>query len=928
MDPNPPSAAPNAPLSSRPGDVRLVRPLTGSLDTLCETAATAAPYLRRLIEGAGLALDRVEDAPEALDALLADIRALAAAPRPDEAARLLRQAKRRAHLLIALADLSGLWPLETVTGALTDLADTTVQAALATALARRGLAPEGLFLVALGKMGARELNYSSDVDMAAYYDPDLFRGGDRGPADAAARVCRDVVDLMESQTADGYVFRTDFRLRPDPRSTPIAVSTRMAELYYESVGQNWERMVWIKARACAGDCEAAEAFFEVMRPFVWRRHLDYWAIADIHAIKRMINANVGDPDLGDLAADVKLGPGGIREIEFFVQTQQLILGGRDPALRDPTTLGALKALGAAGVLDSATVETLNSAYHDLRAVEHRIQMLDDAQTHSLPADREKRARVAALCGWSDLSAFDAALVALRTQVHDAYRTLFAEEERRTEAAVRGNLVFTGVDDDPGTLATLAALGFSAPDRIIATIRDWHRGGVPATRTQRGQQLLTAILPDLLGAMGRTGEADVAFARFTTFFEGLRTGVQTLSMLLAEPQLLDDLVATLALAPRLASRLAQRPVLLEALVDGGEGADLDIPEETPFDEAMDRARRHHRDQVFLIGHRLLHGRLNAVDAAGAWTALADRTIQAMAAAAARETVRRFGPPPGRYTVLGMGKLGGQEMTAGSDLDLLVVYAADDAVDAAGEARHWFAKYTQRLITALSAPTPEGVLYEVDMRLRPSGRSGPVAVHVPAFERYQREEAWTWEHMALTRMRPVAGDEALGRDVLALGRAALASRTDRAVITADIVEMRDRLRRERPQSGPWDLKFAPGGLVDIEFVVQHALLISGDPGLVRPGTREAIASLDAAGQLSSRESDTLLSALTLIQAVQQVLRLAVGDEVQPATLSEGLRNRLCRAAGVDTFDGLVAALETAMAAAAALHRKKLPPTATET
>lgn len=912
-----------------------MRPLPGGLDRLCETVSAAAPYLRRLIESEGPGsnrvpdgvLDGIEDVPEALAALLADVRALAADPRPDEAAALLRRAKRRAHLMIALADLSGFWPVETVTAALTDLADATVQAALATALARRALTSRGLFLVALGKMGAHELNYSSDVDMAAYYDPDVFEGGERGPGDSAARVCRDVVDLMERQTADGYVFRTDFRLRPDPRSTPIAVSTRMAELYYESLGQNWERMVWIKARTCAGDATSADAFFEVMRPFVWRRHLDYWAIADIHAIKRMINANVGDPDLGEVAADVKLGPGGIREIEFFAQTQQLILGGRDAALRDPTTLGALRALGAAGAVDGATVETLSEAYRDLRAVEHRIQMLEDAQTHSLPADPDRRARVAALCGWSDLTAFDAALVSVRTRVHDAYRTLFAEEERKTQAAIRGNLVFTGVDNDPGTLATLKALGFGAPDQIISTIRDWHRGGVPATRTQRGQQLLTALLPELLDAMGRTGEADVAFARFASFFEGLRTGVQTLSMLLAESELLDDLVATLALAPRLASRLAQRPVLLEALVDGGQGGDLDIPCDTPFDEAMDIARRHHRDQVFLIGHRLLHGRLNAVDAAGAWTALADRTVQAMAAAAERETIRRFGPPPGRYTVLGMGKLGGREMTAGSDLDLLLVYAAEDEADAAGAARHWFAKYTQRLITALSAPTPEGILYEVDMRLRPSGRSGPVAVHLPAFERYQRDEAWTWEHMALTRMRPVAGDEALGEKVLALGRAALASRTDRAAITADIVDMRARLRRERPETGPWDLKFAPGGLVDIEFVVQHALLVSGDPELVRPGTREAITTLSAAGHFTAEEAGILTRALTLVQAVQQVLRLAVGEDVQTSALSDGLRDRLCRAAGVETFDGLVARLAADMGAAAALHRKKLPPPATE-
>ncbi|OZB14023.1 MAG: glutamine-synthetase adenylyltransferase, partial [Hyphomonas sp. 34-62-18] len=377
---------------------------------------------------------------------------------------------------------------------------------------------------------------------------------------------------------------------------------------------------------------------------------------------------------------------------------------------------------------------LTTAYRALRNVEHRIQMRQDEQTHTVPADPAEREAVAWLCGYGNLADFDRDLLETRRIVQSAYDALFAQEDRAAESHDLGNLVFTGVDDDPETVKTLGNLGFSDPSSAIDTIRNWHRGRVPATRTARGRELLTSILPGLLKAMGATGEPDEAFRWFSRFFEGLSSGVQTLSMLLARPDLLDDLVSTLALAPRLAQILARRPDLLEALVSNAIPRAPELSPSVTFDASMDAWRRYHREQSFLIGHRLLHGLLPTDQAAEAWTSLADETIRQMARAAEAETTRRNGEVPGRWAVFAMGKLGGGELTAGSDLDIILIYDSQ-----ADDAQTWFTRLTQRLITALTAPTAEGALYEVDMRLRPSGRAGPVAVSLSAFRHYQNEEA---------------------------------------------------------------------------------------------------------------------------------------------------------------------------------------------
>lgn len=866
-------------------------------DEAISIAANHAPYLAKLA-----ALDADLAAPdrvlEQAHTLCADV-----AAGSEDANSGLRKAKQLAHLAIAAKDLAGQNDLAATTLEITRFADAGVHAALHNALSHRDLSDRGIFVVALGKMGAFELNYSSDIDIAAFVDPDVFQGGAMEPVEAATRTIQRMSRTLSDRTPQGYVFRTDLRLRPDPSSTPVAVSTRRAELYYESVGQNWERMVWIKGRHSAGDADAAARFLETMEPFVWRRHLDYWAISDVHAIKDMINAKAGDKALHDVAADLKLGPGGIREIEFFVQTQQIILGGRHPSLRVRGTREGLAQLVELGVVDAVAAGELASAYDNLRMVEHRVQMLNDEQTHTLPSFENQRAHVAALCGYSELDRFDADLIGVRKCVHEHYRALFADELRKRKHAVDGNLVFTGVDDDPATVETLETMGFKSAGQVIERVRQWHRGRTPATRSLRGRELLTAILPELLAAMGETGEADEAFQRFSRFFEGLRSGVQVLAMLVAETNLMRDLVTTLAIAPRIADILARRPGLLEALISAADRkAQPELSDEMDFESKMDSVRHWQGEQAFLIGHQLLHGQIKARDAATAWTQLADTCVELMAAAAEAETIRRFGPPPGTWSIIGLGKLGGREMTAGSDLDLIVIY---DAVGV-GDAQNWFTKFTQRLITALSAETAEGRLYETDMRLRPSGRAGPVATSLSSFESYHESNAWTWEHMALTRLRAIVGDVSLGENIKAIAERMINSDKYPAR-TADIFDMRQRLYREKPPQSPWDLKLRRGGLLDLEFITQHAILTAKTPQSIRPELTAAQAQLLETGEWSQDLHDVMAEAFAFLQALQQVQRMAREAVTGAEDLSSALKDRLCRATGTDSFEALTQRLE---------------------
>ncbi len=869
----------------------------------------------------------------------------------------LRVLKGDIHLLTALADLGGVWDLDALTGALTRFADAALKAALAVTawaevergrlLASRdpaGPVP-GLFCIAMGKYGAFELNYSSDIDFSIFYEPEaLPLAAGVEPQGFAVRLTQAVAEMLQQRTADGYVFRVDLRLRPDPAATPPAAPVAAALDYYETVGQNWERAALIKARPAAGDLARARAFLAELTPFVWRRNLDFSAIADIQSIKRQIHAHKVDERLEAKGADVKLGHGGIREIEFYVQTQQLILGGRDPTLRANRTVDGLAALARAGVITTAAAGELTEAYAALRALEHRAQMLADEQTHKLPQADAERRRIAALWGEHSLRRFDARVGRLLKAVNRRYGELFPEAEDLSSRF--GSLVFTGVEDDPETLRTLARMGYSDPARVSATIRAWHHGRIAATRTEGGRELFTRLAPRLLEAARAAGAPDTAFWRFAAFFERLNAGVQVQSLFLAQPKLFELVVEVMAYAPQLADTLARRPAALDAMLDraffepvqpGDDEQALTAAlarASAGFEAAMDAVRRVHREQAFRIGVQVMSGAASADQAGRAFADLADACIRALAPAALAETERIAGAFPGEVAVVALGKCGSREMSAGSDLDLMTLYRAHGegavSADKGWMAETFYARFTQRLIAALSAPTAEGGLYQVDMRLRPSGAAGPVAVSAAAFEGYYRTEAETWEIMALTRARVVwATSPSFADWVAGAIETALRRPRDRRAAAADAREMRALIATEKPPSGFWDLKLAPGGLVDIEFVAQYLQIVGAEAGgPLRPHTAEALAAIAETGLADSRSLAALEAAWRLQQNLSQLLKVALEEGADPTREPKAFQAALARAGGVRGFASLAGRLRAARAAALAAYERLIPaPAATD-
>lgn len=900
-----------------------LEPVFGASSYLAGLARRAPDDLRAILT----------EAPEVrLAAILADTDAAGGLP-PAEAGIALRRAKARTHLLTALCDLGGIWDLDQVTGALTRFADASLQAALVcltqaeTEAGRLRLEPgqglPGYFCIAMGKHGAFELNYSSDIDYSVFYEPSLIALADGvEPHEFAVRLTQRVAQLLQDRTSEGYVFRVDLRLRPDPSSTPIAVTVDAAVDYYQTVGQNWERAAFIKARVCAGDLAAGQAFLAEMQPFIWRRNLDFAAIEDIHSIKRQIHVHKVAESLDPRGADLKLGQGGIREVEFYVQTQQLILGGRDPSLRSRRTLDSLAALAAAGHVTAQAAAELTEGYKTLRALEHRAQMIADQQTHKLPVNDDERRKIADLAGYDRLANFDRDVGKLLTRVNRRYGELFAEDEDLSSRF--GSLVFTGVEDDPETLATLKRMGFSHPPQVAETIRAWHHGRIAATRSARGRELFTRLAPKVLDAAQASGAPDAAFDRFSTFFAGLTAGVQVQSLFLAQPKLLQLVVDVLAYAPNLAATLAKQPAALDALLDRRFFEPLnpqDIEESIlavcaradGFEGVMDAARRARREQAFRIGVQLIGGAAHAVDAGPAFTAIADGCLAALAPAALAENTRVGGAFEGDVAILALGKFGSAEMTQTSDLDLVVVYGGHQE-GAASAGKGWWAetfwgRFTQRLVAALSSPTAEGGLYEVDLKLRPFGNDGAVAVSLKALEDYYAKDAETWELLALTRARVAwATSPAFAAQAAALIDKVLRAPRDRGVAAADTRAMRRLMDKERPAKGVWDLKLSPGGLVDIEFAAQFLQIVSAEQGgpLIQH-TGEALAAFD--GLADAADLAVLRDAWVLQQDLSQVLKVALPDGADPSTEPAGFRQLLAKVAGVRDFRSLAARLKAA-------------------
>lgn len=845
----------------------------------------------------------------------------------------LRIAKQQAALLTAMADICSLWDVMNVTRHLTLFADLAVSKAtdyLLTKAAQNGeLSPSdtahpqrgsGLVVLAMGKQGAYELNYSSDIDLIILFDKEKAPYcGRKNVQHFFSKFAQDLAAMLQERTSDGYVFRTDLRLRPDPRSTPPAVNVHSAITYYESLGQNWERAAMIKSRQIAGDPVTGALFEEHMTPYIWRKHLDFASIADIHSIKRQMTVKAGEA-MAVGGHNIKLGRGGIREIEFYVQTQQLVWGGRYPELRCRATLEALQRLADAELVTQDKVDTLTGAYLFLRRVEHYLQMVDDQQTHSLPDNDEDLRKIAIFLGYNGIFDFTKDLLSYCSTVHQIYSDSM---EGTPPLSMEGNLVFTGVDPDPDTLKTLKNLGYSNAAAISDIIQDWHRGSRRATRSKRARQILTELIPALLKALANTASPDSAFFRFDDFLARLPAGVQIFSLFHARPELLDMIARVLGSAPSLADILGKYPSLLDSVLQGDFyetlpdkdmlaaqlGHKLDYMRD--YEEALRELRSFKNEKQFQAGMQMLQG-LVSPDRIG-------RFLSELAEVVTTHTIRlvteEFEQTHGTiadcyFAAVALGKLGSRELTFGSDLDLIFVYDCEDGnAQSDGEksvdVRTYYTRLCSRIVTAFTMMAKEGTLYEVDTRLRPSGGDSPLATQYSAFDKYFHESAWVFEFMALTKARVICSSSPDLHDRLsALILSHICAEHDIAHLADEVTDMRLKIAKQYHTDNPWHIKHVRGGLIDVDFIAQYLVLRHGhdEPRIAECNTRQILMRARECGLIADRAADDLLEAHYLLSNMLSFLRLCsegvIVEDVAPA----GLKDLLVMRFGADSFEAL--------------------------
>lgn len=880
-----------------------------------ERASAHAPFLRRAIERRADVTDLL--AAGDLEAALRVDAELLTEVEPAGTARALRRRRQALSLAVAIGDLGGALPLERVVQALSDFADAALDKAIATAFAERYAdAPvQGFAVLALGKHGSRELNYSSDIDPILLFDPaTLPHRAREEPVEAAVRIAKRVVELLQHRDGDGYAFRVDLRLRPSPEASPIALSVDAALSYYEASALPWERAAFIRARAAAGDIGVGERFLGALRPFVWRRALDFGAVAEIRGISRRIRSHHVQGQRFGPGFDLKRGRGGIREIEFFVQIHQLIHGGREPALRAPATLDALAALAAAGRIETATATALAEAYRLFRTIEHRLQMVEDQQTHRLPKDEGALDGVARLHGLSDGRALLALLAPVVETVGGVYDAL--DDARPAELPRDANALE----------AALAEAGFAEPTHARMLVDGWRSGTLRALRTPAALGALEAVLPALIAALGRAADANAALLRFDAIVTRLPSAINLFRLLEARPGLAAQVGDVLVHAPALAEALGRRPALLDALIDAsafdppggvdalvsafahGEAGD-------DYQAVLDRVRAQVGERRFALGVQLIEARTDPIAVAEGYARVADAAVEVIAAATVAEYEAQHGRVPGgELMILALGRLGGAALTHASDLDLVYLFTGDHQAESDGRkplgATQYFNRLAQRVSAGLSVPTAAGPLYEIDTRLRPSGAQGLLAVSIESFARYQAESAWTWEHMALTRARPVYGSAGARAAAQAVIDETLRRPRNAATVAGDAVAMRAEMATHKPPAGPLDVKLAPGGLVDAEFAV-HVLQLTTGVGL-DTRLRRAGRALEMAGLLA----EGFVGAHALLTRMLVTLRLVAPATGEPDPVSHALVARAC---GLADWDSLLAAHAAASALIAAEWRR---------
>ena len=828
----------------------------------------------------------------------------------------LRLLKRRAALVIALADIAGEWPLVKVTHALSVLAEACLRIAVCSVLkyyAGRGdltlpdpERPEkdsGFFLIAMGKLGARELNYSSDVDLIVLYDEEKIPYvGKRELSAFLVKMTREIIALIDDKTVYGYVFRMDLRLRPDPGSTPVALSTSAAACYYESFAQNWERAAFIKARIVAGDKRTGNDFLKEIKPFVWRRTTDFYALQQISAIKQSLGARSADsPDKAGF--NVKLGQGGIREIEFYTQLQQLLWGGRDPRLRSRGTLVALNALTKAGWVKEEDRQQLKEAYLFLRTLEHRLQMVEDQQTQTLPTAQAEQEALAGLMGFDLYADFLAVLKKHCINVRRIYDSLFAEEEHDT----KDRLSFSGTELPEETKSCLTQMGFKDLDLIGETVRGWLSGRYRALRNDRARELMSDLLLLIFKALSTNDNPDLAFLSFDEFLRGLPAGVQLFSLFQSRPKLLDLLAELIGQVPALAHELTHHSSLFDAVLSPDffsvfpneeslcreAQALLELAEDE--EQALDALRRFVREKKFKCAVLFLRRLIDRDQLGKCLSSIVTAALNVLCPVVVRAFEKKYGRfEGGSFSLVLLGKAGSCEMSFSSDLDLLFIYdVPEQQTESVGgtsslSAGVYYARLAQRIVNALTVNTREGVLWLVDMRLRPSGNAGPAATSLEAFSRYYTQSAWTWEYMALTKARVVWGNkDAIGR----LIKDKLCAERNEETLKQDVLSMREKIKSQfHGQALTDQIKYGAGGMIDIEFSVQYLQLLYAAkyPDLLQKSVLPVLEKAKAYALITSETAAHLTEAYRLWSLISRLISLeqedakARLDELSPSTL----------------------------------------------
>lgn len=823
--------------------------------------------------------------------------AKAAGAGAETVASALRRQKLALATALGIGDLAGALPLLRVTGELSDFADRSLNAAIADAIRARvpDAEPAGFLALALGKHGAQELNYSSDIDPILLYDPALLPRRQRDePGEAAQRVARTLMQTMSHVDGEGYVFRVDLRLRPASEVSPLAIPIEAALTHYESSALAWERAAFIRARACSGDIAAGEAFLSAIRPFVWRKSLDFGAIAEIGRLTGRIRSSHNGAMRPGPGFDVKKGRGGIREVEFYAQTLQLIHGGRNPALRLRHVRASLDALAAAGLMDPEDARVLGESYDRLRTIEHRLQMVADQQTQTLPGDPAALDNVARLDGLPDGAALVAELEQVCEAVGSRYDKLIALHGDDGGAVAMP----AGEDHAPD----LARLGFADADALAARIEGWRSGRMRALRSDAARAAFDAIQGPLLAAFAASPEPERALLRWEELLANLPSAINLFRLLEARPALLQLLGRILSLAPPLADALARRADLLDPLIDAsafdlpGDVASLiaelaDGESGDDYQRLLDRVRRKVGEKRFILGVQLIEGVRDPRTIGQALSRIAEAALEVLAEGATREFERVHGRIQGsELLVMGYGRLGGGLLTHASDLDLVFLFTGDHGAESDGArplgGTLYFNRLSQRVIAALSVPTAEGALYEVDTRLRPSGAQGPIAVSLDSFERYQHESAWTWEHMALARARVLHGPADGRAELERIIQTVLTMPRDAAKLRGDVLHMRSEMARHKPSKGPLDVKLARGGLVDIEFLT-HYLQLRDHVALV-PAIPSALAALVEAGLLAP----AIVEAHAALSRFLIAARLLAPDSEEPPKAAREVLARACQ------------------------------------